>query len=323
MFFIGIDEAGYGPILGPLVIGGVMLRCPCEPHPQYLWKELGDVIADKPRKKEARLVVCDSKMLSNRPDGLPLLERAGLVAARLSGLPADGWRALLTALDPQVGEWLKRSPWDAEGDLPLPHACEPASLSIQVSAVRTACQRANCSVEALAATVLPPARYNDLVNKTGNKAVVLWSATTWVLNRLLQVAASKGPREPVFATLDRHGGRTDYRPALQRSFEPMELAELQRSDACSRYLMTLSNQQVDLTFMTDADLQCCVTAWGSIVAKYTREICMARLNDWWCARVANLEPTAGYLPDGRRFAEQVAPHFERLGVTPQMIVRER
>ena len=80
---------------------------------------------------------------------------------------------------------------------------------------------------------------------------------------------------------------------------------------------------VNPTFMMDADLQCCTTAWGSIVTKYTREICMARLNDWWRARVENLAPTAGYLPDGRRFAEQVQPHFERFGIQPGMIVRER
>ncbi len=147
MFFIGIDEAGYGPMLGPLVVGGVMLRCACQPQIDYLWKDLGKVITSKPRRKDARLVVCDSKMLSTRPDGLPLLETAGLVAARLSGTPNGTWRDLLTALDPQVGEHLAASPWDAEGDTALPCACKPDSLAIQASAVRTAAQRAGCSFE--------------------------------------------------------------------------------------------------------------------------------------------------------------------------------
>ena len=342
MFFIGIDEAGYGPILGPLVIGGVMLRCPCEPRMDYLWRELGDVIAGKPRKKEARLVVCDSKMLSTRPDGLSLLETAGLVAARMAGLPTESWRGLMTALDPQVAEHLVRCPWDAAADTPLPRACKPESVSIQTSTIRAAAQRAGCTIEAVAATILPPERYNDLVSRTHNKATVLWMATTWALNRLLRTAAAQSPAEPVFAVLDRQGGRTDYRPSLQSSFEPADLAVLEHTPERSRYHMTLplpcppaatapsgdgtpppSCQQVDLTFMMDADLQCCTTAWGSIVAKYTREICMARLNDWWRARVENLAPTAGYLPDGRRFAEQVQPHFERLGVKMETIVRER
>lgn len=327
MFFIGIDEAGYGPILGPLVIGGVMLRCPCEPHPQYLWRELGDVIVDKPRKKESRLVICDSKMLSTRPDGLPLLETAGLVAARLVGLPTDTWRSLLTALDPQVGESLLKCPWDADGDLPLPHACKSEGLSVQVSAVRNATHRAGCAVQAVAATILPPTRYNDLVQRTSNKATVLWSATTWALNRLLKVAASIDPAEPVVAVLDRQGGRTDYRPALQRSFEPLELTELHRDDDSSRYRIVLpvapACQTIDLTFMTDADLQCCVTAWGSIIAKYTREICMVRLNDWWRARIPDLKPTAGYLPDGRRFAEQVSSRFAELSIQPETMIRAR
>ena len=341
MFFIGIDEAGYGPILGPLVIGGVMLRCQCELRMDYLWRELGDAIASKPRKREARLVVCDSKMLSGRPDGLPLLETAGLVAARLAGLPTDTWRGLLIALDPQVADHLASCPWDIEGDLPLPCACKTESLAIQTSTVRAAALRADCSVQAAAATILPPARYNALVARTHNKATVLWMATTWVLNRLLQTAAAIAPAEPVFAVLDRQGGRTDYRPVLQRSFEPADLTVLEQTPERARYHMALalpcsppaspsgasaplpSCQQVDLTFMMDADLQCCTTAWGSIVAKYTREICMARLNAWWRARVENLQPTAGYLPDGRRFTEQVQPHFERLGIQPEMMVRDR
>ena len=323
MFFIGIDEAGYGPLLGPLVIGGVMLRCPGEPQMDYLWRHLGKVITSKPRKKDARLVVCDSKMLSSRPDGLPLLETTGLVAARLAGVPSATWRELLTALDPQVAEHLSACPWDAEGDTPLPCACKPDTLAIQTSAVRAAAHRAGCSLEAVAATILPPARYNALLARTDNKATVLWMATTWTLNRLLQHAATTAPSEPIFAVLDRQGGRTDYRPALQRSFEPIEMAVLEQTPERGRYRMQLPNQSVDLTFMMDADLQCCVTAWGSIIAKYTREICMLRLNNWWRARVEDLKPTAGYLPDGRRFADQVAPHFERLGIRPETMIRHR
>ncbi len=323
MFFIGIDEAGYGPILGPLVVGGVMLRCACEPSLDYLSRNLANVITSKPRKKDARLVVCDSKMLSTRPDGLPLLETTGLVAARLSGTPNATWRDLLTALDPQVPEHLAGSPWDAEGDTPLPCACKPDGLAIQTSAVRTAAQRVGCTFQAVAATILPPIRYNALLARTDNKATINWMATTWLLNRLLQQAAAIAPAEPVFAVLDRQGGRTDYRPALQQSFDPAEMTVLEQTPERGRYRMRLSNQSVDLTFMMDADLQCCVTAWGSIIAKYTREICMARLNDWWRARVDNLEPTAGYLPDGRRFADQVVPHFERLGVNAETMIRCR
>ncbi len=382
MFFIGIDEAGYGPLLGPLVVGGVMLRCPCEPTPDYLWRQMRGTLARKPGRKEARLVVCDSKLLSSRPDGLSMLETAALVATRMAGVEADSWRTMLAAFDPQVCEHLNCTPWDADGDLPLPHAATAGNLAIHTNAVRRAAERAGCTFEAIAATILPPVRYNQLLSRVDNKATVLWMATTWVLNRLLQRAAAIDPTEPVVAILDRQGGRTDYRPSLVRSFEPLELTELEHAPERSRYRIVLpvaaSNtagaatpptsspnaavntvapsatspsapadsavapaspppttphaaapinrpgyQTVDLTFMMDADGHCCTTAWASILAKYTREICMARLNRWWQQRIPDLAPTAGYLPDGRRFANQVHPHCPALNIHPDTLIRLR
>ena len=66
----GIDEAGYGPALGPLVVAGsafVTREPPCE---GVLWELLREGVAKSPRGSAGRLVVNDSKVVYSGPAGL-------------------------------------------------------------------------------------------------------------------------------------------------------------------------------------------------------------------------------------------------------------
>lgn len=66
LVMVGIDEAGYGPLLGPLCIGMAALRLedwkPGDPAPD-LWKTLGGSVCRKPGDKLGRVAVEDSKKL--------------------------------------------------------------------------------------------------------------------------------------------------------------------------------------------------------------------------------------------------------------------
>ena len=65
----GIDEAGFGPKLGPLVVSAVTLRVPDERKDDCIWKILRSSCSRKVRKNARRLVVADSKQLyHNRED---------------------------------------------------------------------------------------------------------------------------------------------------------------------------------------------------------------------------------------------------------------
>src|SRR3954467_7659854 len=86
MIIAGIDEAGYGPLLGPLVVSASAFELPgdsadlptnVEALP-CMWRLLKGAVAKKAPAKKGRLLIADSKVVHNLTDGKKLLERGVL-----------------------------------------------------------------------------------------------------------------------------------------------------------------------------------------------------------------------------------------------------
>ena len=76
-FVIGTDEAGYGPNLGPLVIGASAWEVPDDLPLDGMYEHLSDGIAIAPQgKADRRLLIADSKQLYKGGGSLAPLERA-------------------------------------------------------------------------------------------------------------------------------------------------------------------------------------------------------------------------------------------------------
>ncbi len=50
--FIGTDEAGYGPNLGPLVITATSWQAPADLNCEQLWEALSDVVTNAPERND-------------------------------------------------------------------------------------------------------------------------------------------------------------------------------------------------------------------------------------------------------------------------------
>src|SRR5262245_43678108 len=78
---IGIDEAGYGPNLGPMVQAAIAVRSPDD---ICLWKKLSTAICRAADDDDSRLTIDDSKLVYTAPNGLARLERGVAAGLRLN-----------------------------------------------------------------------------------------------------------------------------------------------------------------------------------------------------------------------------------------------
>src|SRR5690606_28526958 len=90
---IGTDEAGYGPNLGPLVIGASVWHYrgaqPLDVALKKLARALGTLAEPTP---EVGFCIADSKRLYSPARGLARLESCLLAALANCGLTLSGWR---------------------------------------------------------------------------------------------------------------------------------------------------------------------------------------------------------------------------------------
>jgi hypothetical protein len=62
-------------------------------------------------------------------------------------------------------------------------------------------------------------------------------------------------------------------------------------------------------------------ALASMIAKYVRELHMARLNRFFTGHMPELKPTAGYFTDARRYLREIAPVIDELGLSRPSLIR--
>jgi hypothetical protein len=321
---IGLDEAGYGPLLGPLVVGAAAFRLAGGARGATASADLRAALrglacrAGEGRRGAALPVVLDDSKEVKRRHGVEGLSRGARWAAAAAG-----------RREPQdLGDWLERfadrppavllaDPWHGEPELArLPSGDFPDDL------------RARClltGVEPLGLWVSPalPHELNEAWAGTDNKARVLFLSTMTLLLRVLAEVPAAAAGETVEVRLDREGGRLDYLAWLADVFPFHGVEELQAPDDEARYRVVDGGREIRLTFVTRGDGRHLEIGLASMAAKLTRELFLERMNAWFGARLPGLKPTAGYVEDGRRWLQDAAPVLDRERIDRARLVRSR
>jgi len=314
----GIDEAGFGPLLGPLVVSCSAFAVPPELLGADLWQTLCRSVGKTRKHLQGRLLIADSKKAYHRDEGLGHVERT--VLAVLQGLAQEPAHLteLLAALCPDCLPRLQEYPWYQK--MPQRDLTRgPADLKIAARVFANDLEAQGAKLVLLRSCCLDVAYYNTLVNRVKNKAQVLFIAVTQLMQSLLD----RFPDEVIQIQVDRQGGRAHYRENLLRSFPGMDLRIVQEGDRSSTYELRTGGRVVRLSFEVEADDLYLPVALASMVSKYVRELLMACMNEYFVDLSENLKPTAGYWQDGQRFVEDLRRHLPHVAIDSHKLIRCR
>lgn len=318
-WILGIDEAGYGPNLGPLVMTSVACRVPDEPDGADLWRRLRHGVRRPAEKDDGRILVEDSKVVYSSTRGLSALE-AGVLAALPPPAPvALGLAAYLDWVAPgSVGE-LAGEPWYS-GESTLPVEAEPATWRAAAERFAEASRQGRVAFGPVRSVLVCPARFNAMLDRWGSKGTVLGHGLTELL-RWNRDALDGDDGVSVF--VDKHGGRNTYAPMVQDALPDGVVVAQQESMARSTYAVLGAGREIRLTFQPRADAEHFCVALASMVSKYLREVLMLEFNRFWQTHVPGLQPTAGYPGDAARYLKAIRPVLGRLRVAEAAVWRRK
>ncbi|MBI1337032.1 MAG: hypothetical protein GC164_08730 [Phycisphaera sp.] len=337
--YAGIDEAGYGPMFGPLVVGRSVFAVDSQGdghfdpddgrdnwRPCDLWAMLRGAVSAKLDRKAGKIAVNDSKKLHTKAAGVRHLERGVLAFLHSMTSPVASVDRLLDALGARAHRDGDLAPWYAPCDArpwePLPRACTVGEVAVARGMLNSSLEKAGVRVLDMGAAVVFEDRFNQMVAATRSKAA---TSFTFVAMHLAHIWEQWGQTNPV-VVVDRQSGRTRYRELLATTLPGAgAMLRIIEENPCVSAYEARSTQGPDrrmtVRFMVDAEQHHLPVALASMVSKYTRELLMHRFQNYFAHVAPTVKPTAGYASDAKRFWEQIEPILPRLRIEPARLLR--
>ena len=315
---VGIDEAGFGPILGPLVVSSSAFRVPDNLIWANHWEILRASVSDKRTLLKGRLLIVDSKKAFTRTIGIKHLRRTVLATLKYLGSEPKNLTELISSLCPDCLEHIAEYPWYKKaGDYQL--GPDAADIGIAVSMLRTDLGNQHIELLGLKSRCLEVEHYNRMVNAVDNKAKVLFTAVA----ELMQSAIDAFPNDDLDMVVDRQGGRSHYQRQLQLMFGESQLRIIHEDQDRSSYEMRTNNRKIRVHFVVGADGKFLPVSLASMACKYLREVLVENINNYFLSFNPAIKPTAGYWQDGLRFIEDIKTHIPNVKYDANQLIRCR
>ncbi len=328
MLIAGIDEAGYGPLLGPLVITGISMKIPDEIEGLSLWELFSNATAKNTKKTDGKFVITDSKKLFRRNGKTKCireLERSALGSAVLlkrkesdsEKIFPENLNELMNIISLEPTAHLD-SDWYSHRNLKLPVEVDKQGLMLSAKIFERELNTLSAELTGVYTIPLIEKRYNRFAKTIRNKSQILFSQTARIIARII----NKTNEKKIKIFIDKQGARNSYVNNLLKIFENWQLVVIKESDEQSTYRLEQQNKKVKICFTRNGEQYNMLTAWASIVSKYVRELFMIQFNKYWLEIDKTLKPTAGYWKDGQRFVNDIAPLMKKMKISSDELIRQ-
>lgn len=345
-----MDEAGYGPNLGPLVITASVWRVAGDPRQTDFWKSLGSVVSQSATKDDNRIHVADSKEVYSPSRGLQPLERSiqtvfglmphtsssfrnlcdWLMTSDFAGAPSGKFPKLLrrpparpvqnhqdgTATEGKslAPSFLDVEPWFHASDLSLPFSNDEAEIERLSGRLKSTADQAGIQLAGISSDVVLTERFNSVSEFYESKGAALSRFTLGLLRSIWEPDSE----EPTLIIGDKHGGRSRYDELLDEQLDGQMIFRVCEGRQRSSYRVGAS----ELHFQTKAEEHFPV-AVSSMVCKYLRELSMELFNEFWREHLPDVKSTKGYPVDAKRFRKEIADVQKKLAIPDSTLWRER
>ena len=339
-YYIGTDEAGYGPNLGPLLVSSSMWGAdvPATDDPLTL---LNTRVLKSVGYKEG-FRICDSKRIYHSGHLAPL-ERSFYFALesslnRVDDLPLfrheevlppyyPSWLSVVHSISTSPQSELKFSPpWENEITFSLPLTGLqgwterfPEDYSLTTARLESE----GIHLLGIASRRVQPYEFNIMLDRLDLKSELLAEATLETALFLLRpILDNCSEKKEILLCCDKLGGRNRYGDLLMRYFPESKFEIEIESREVSAYRFPLSRGHMSVIFQAKGETNI-PTAMASIVSKYQREISMIAFNRYWQKRKPSLAPTAGYPADAKRFRMETKDLRHAEGISEDCFWRKK
>ncbi|NND98587.1 MAG: hypothetical protein HKN47_14800 [Pirellulaceae bacterium] len=342
MLLIATDEAGYGPKLGPLVIGATTWHLPtgCSTELDDL-QRLFSPLAESHQVAGVKVVINDSKAVF-KPKSLSSKSSSSksgtdsLQSLHCTVSAANFWHCCqhrrfvdwIAAIAPHDRAAIDQTPWLSDLDQ------GEFDVGDELETVVAAWRREGIELSDARARILPAAKFNHACDGGLNKADLLSETTLGMVREILTAPSndsdqsSASPRDAkrnAIVFCDRHGGRRYYAGVLQHVFDGASVQVVSESKHLSVYRVSSESIDATIHFTVKGDSFAPV-ALSSIYAKYIRERMMQSLNRYFAKFHSDptaLRPTAGYPTDADRFLNDIGSIIDQKQIDHRNLVRQR
>jgi len=306
---VGMDEAGYGPNLGPFVMAGVMAK----------WKGEGDWV-------EAFKIL--SRSAKKKPDSKPLVDDSKKAYAKegLEGL--EKTVASFFKTKETLGAWLNEKSVFGTTDLAQETWFKPEEntflpgIDSDVLHSMNSLNFAEAGFESFDCRffILPSLAFNEVVEKEDNKGAVL---SKGMINIFRHFESNFSQNDSIYGYVDKHGGKNNYSATLQNILNKGLILAGQEGLSESNYKSLGADQNWNFKILPKADVNYPMVGLASMLAKWMRERLMKQFNAYWSELVPGIIPTAGYPGDAPRFYELIKEKASALGLSKEKVWRSR